>query len=92
MATKTLTFQYNNGRTQTFTNTNKVLARYPLCNGMKTGYTNAAGHCLVSSATDGNRAVISVCLGDNKSIWNDSQSLLAWGLVAPEDGSNHDLD
>ena len=92
MATKTLTFQYNSGRTQTFTNTNKVLARYPLCNGMKTGYTNAAGHCLVSSATDGNRAVISVCLGDNKSIWNDSHSLLAWGLVAAEDGGNQNLD
>lgn len=92
MATRTLTFQYNNGHTQTFTNTNKVLARYPLCNGMKTGYTNAAGHCLVSSATDGNRAVISVCLGDNKSIWNDSHSLLAWGLVAPEDGGSQNLD
>ena len=59
METKRLAFQYNNGKIREFTNTNKVLARYPLCNGMKTGYTNAAGHCLVSSATDGNRAVIS---------------------------------
>lgn len=92
MATKVLNFQYNSGRVATFTNTNKVLARYPLCNGMKTGYTNAAGHCLVSSATDGNRSVVSVCLGDNKSIWNDSQSLLAWGLVASEEAGNRELD
>lgn len=84
VATRRLTFQYNSGRVQEFTNTNKVLARYPLCNGMKTGYTNLAGHCLVSSATNGTRTVISVCLGDNKSIWNDSQSLLAWGLIAEQ--------
>ena len=92
VATKVLAFQYNNGRVREFTNTNKVLARYPLCTGMKTGYTNAAGHCLVSSATDGDRSIISVCLGDNKSIWNDSQMLLTWGLVAPTSPMSMDLD
>lgn len=84
VATQRLTFRYNSGRVQEFTNTNKVLMRYPLCNGMKTGYTDLAGHCLVSSATNGSRTVISVCLGDNKSIWNDSQALLAWGLIAEQ--------
>ncbi len=69
-------------RAREYTNTNKVLLRYPLCTGMKTGYTEAAGHCLVSSADDGaGHAVISVCLGDNKSIWNDSQRLLMWALA-----------
>ncbi len=91
MSTKVLAFQYNNGRVREFTNTNKVLARFPLCNGMKTGYTNAAGHCLVSSATNGERSVIAVCLGDNKAIWSDSQSLLAWGLVTPESPVAADL-
>ena len=81
MATQHLQFQMASGRTQEFANTNKVLLRYPYCNGMKTGYTDAAGHCLVSSADDGNSAIISVCLGDNKSIWNDSQRLLAYGLA-----------
>ena len=84
--TKTLVFQYADGRTREFTNTNKVLGRYPLCTGMKTGYTDAAGHCLVSSATSGGRTVISVCLGDNQSIWNDSQRLLMWGLATQEPG------
>ena len=61
-----------------------LLGRDPTVDGMKTGYTEAAGHCLVSSATNGDRTVISVCLGDNKSIWNDSQALLQWALVAPQ--------
>ncbi len=82
MATQHLQFQYADGRMREFANTNKVLLRFPLCNGMKTGYTDAAGHCLVSSADDGTHAVISVCLGDNKSIWNDSQRLLTWALAA----------
>ena len=81
VATKTLVFHYADGKTREFTNTNRVLSRYPLCNGMKTGYTDAAGHCLVSSASDGAKTVISVCLGDNQSIWNDSQRLLMWGLA-----------
>lgn len=81
MATQHLQFQMASGKVQEFANTNKVLLRYPLCNGMKTGYTDAAGHCLVSSASDGNNDIISVCLGDSKAIWNDSQKLLAWGLA-----------
>ena len=82
METKHLQFQYADGKMREFANTNKVLLRFPLCNGMKTGYTDAAGHCLVSSADDGSHAVISVCLGDNKSIWNDSQRLLTWALAS----------
>jgi D-alanyl-D-alanine carboxypeptidase (penicillin-binding protein 5/6) len=82
VSTQHLVFQYADGRTREFTNTNKVLGRYRLCNGMKTGYTDAAGHCLVSSAADGNRTVIAVCLGDNQSIWNDSQRLLMWALAS----------
>ncbi len=81
MATQHLQFQMASGRTQEFANTNKVLLRFPYCNGMKTGYTDAAGHCLVSSADDGNGAIISVCLGDSKAIWNDSQRLLSYGLA-----------
>ena len=82
MSTQHLEFQYADGKTREYTNTNKVLLRYPLCTGMKTGYTDAAGHCLVSSADDGaGHTVISVCLADNKSIWNDSQRLLMWALA-----------
>lgn len=80
--TPRMTFQYNNGRTTEFTNTNRLLLSYPFCNGIKTGYTDAAGHCLVSSAANQQGEVIVVLLGDSKSIWLDSQNMLQWALGA----------
>ena len=77
---KNIFFQYANGKIVEFKNTNKVLRGYPYCNGMKTGYTEAAGHCLISSGSNNGREVIVVALGDNRRIWQDSCSLLAWGL------------
>jgi len=74
-------FRFANGRTRELENTNKVLRRLPYCNGMKTGYTEAAGHCLISSATRPGRDVIAVVLGDSKAgIWRDSAALLSWAL------------
>ena len=77
---KAVEWQYNDGRTRVFETTNKVLKNFAACNGMKTGYTEAAGHCLISSATRGGRHIIVVALGDNKNIWIDSYRLLNWGL------------
>lgn len=77
----TSSFRFASGRTLQITNTNKLLTRIPGCNGMKTGYTNAAGRCLVSSVDREGRRVIVVALGsDSRNIWNDSQRLLEWGL------------
>jgi serine-type D-Ala-D-Ala carboxypeptidase (penicillin-binding protein 5/6) len=76
-----LVFRYANGRTRELENTNKVLRRLPFCNGMKTGYTEAAGHCLIASGSRPGRDVIVVVLGDTKSgVWTDAASLLSWGL------------
>ena len=82
VSTKSLNFQFASGRVQEFKNTNHVLRDYPYCTGMKTGYTQAAGHCLISSGSRNGREVIVVALGDkNRSwLWQDSCSLLAWGL------------
>ncbi|MEO6788571.1 MAG: D-alanyl-D-alanine carboxypeptidase family protein [Chthoniobacteraceae bacterium] len=79
---KTLTWQYPNGKTAVFENTNKLLKYIGICNGMKTGYTEGAGHCLVSSATDGGRHLIAVVLGDHRRdyIWQDSYRLFNWGF------------
>ncbi len=60
---KSLDFHYADGRSREFKNTNKVLQSYALCNGMKTGYTEAAGHCLVASGENEGRDVIVVVLG-----------------------------
>jgi D-alanyl-D-alanine carboxypeptidase (penicillin-binding protein 5/6) len=79
---KTMNWTFSDGRVKTFETTNRVLKNYALCNGMKTGYTNAAGFCLISSASNGNRDVIAVVLGAQKgAIWTDSYRLLAWGLA-----------
>jgi D-alanyl-D-alanine carboxypeptidase (penicillin-binding protein 5/6) len=76
-----LVFRYASGRTRQLENTNKVLKRLPYCNGMKTGYTEAAGHCLIASGTIPGRDVIVVLLGDSKAgVWQDASALLSWGL------------
>src|SRR5204863_651415 len=76
-----LIFRYANGRTRELENTNKVLKRLSYCNGMKTGYTEAAGHCLIASGTRPGRDIIVVVLGDSKSgVWQDASALLSWGL------------
>jgi len=75
------TFRFNNGRTVTHDNTNKILGDMPECNGMKTGYTTAAGRCLISSAGNGRRDVIAVQLGTKTTyIWDDGEALMRWGL------------
>lgn len=78
--TKTIQWQKPSGSVTTYSNTNQVLKNWALCNGMKTGYTEAAGHCLISSASYGGKDVIVVALGDSKAIWNDSYRLLNWAL------------
>ena len=75
------TFRYASGRSVTLENTNKLLGTMSECNGMKTGYTNASGRCLISTATTGGRAVILVQLGTKTTyIWNDGRTLMNWGL------------
>lgn len=75
-------FRFANGRTRELENTNKVLKRLPYCNGMKTGYTEAAGHCLIASGMVPGREVIVVVLGDSKAgVWQDASALLSWGLM-----------
>lgn len=81
MNTQEYTFVFADGRAKTLETTNKLLKRSPLYNGMKTGYTFAAGRCLISSASSGGRDVILVQLGGRTaSIFNDAERLMQWGL------------
>jgi len=79
---RTFNWQSASGKVTMFENTNKLLKYLGICNGLKTGYTEAAGHCLVSSATEDGKHVVAVVLGDRRreAIWVDSYRLLAWGL------------
>lgn len=77
-----LPFKFNSGRTITLKNTNKLLGKLNGCNGMKTGYTNAAGRTLVSSMSRDGHNVICIILGSTTSrIFNDSRRLLEYGLA-----------
>jgi D-alanyl-D-alanine carboxypeptidase (penicillin-binding protein 5/6) len=81
MRTKHCLFRYASGKTISLQNTNRVLRTYSFCNGMKTGYTDAAGHCLISSGSWNGKDVIAVVLGSNRGhVWQESASLLAYGL------------
>lgn len=82
-----LMFRYANGRTRELENTNKLLKRLPYCNGMKTGYTEAAGKCLIASGSRPGKDIIVVVLGDSHSgVWRDAGALLAWALWNPSAG------
>ena len=84
MLKKESRFRHNNGRVSVLEATNFLLSRSPAFNGMKTGYTNAAGRCLVSSGRLNGREVILVQLGSKtKHIFNDAARAMAWAPAAP---------
>lgn len=68
-----------NNQTETLYNENKLLNIYRGANGVKTGYTDAAGRCLVAAAKRGNTQVITVVL-DADAMWEDSIALLDYGF------------
>jgi D-alanyl-D-alanine carboxypeptidase (penicillin-binding protein 5/6) len=60
-------------------NENRMLWLYEGANGVKTGYTDAAGRCLVSAANRGGIQLIVVVL-DSEHMWDDSIKLLDYGF------------
>lgn len=72
-------FTYNN---ITQNNRNRLLWQDPSVDGMKTGYTAAAGYCLVTSAKRDGMRLISVVMGAEspKARVKQSQALLNWGF------------
>lgn len=72
-------FQYNNIKQA---NRNHLLWMDPYVDGMKTGYTESAGFCLIASAKRGQRRLISVVLGTASDSLRatESQKLLNYGF------------
>jgi D-alanyl-D-alanine carboxypeptidase len=82
VASRSETIPRTGGDGQQFlANRNRMLWSYPGADGVKTGYTRAAGRCLVSSATRAGRQVIAVVLG-SAAIWDDSRTVLDFGFEA----------
>lgn len=71
------TFSYSLGQ-RMLVNHNKLLERLPGCVAGKTGYTKAAGRCLVSCCERDGLRLICVTLSAPDD-WQDHTSLYAWG-------------
>ena len=72
-------FRYNN---ITQPNRNRLLWLDPTVDGVKTGFTEAAGYCLIASSRRGPRRLLSVLLGSTSESTRaqESQKLLNWGF------------
>ena len=64
------------------TNRNRLLWRDKTVDGVKTGYTKAAGYCLVASALRDGQRLISVVMGtaNDEARMRESQKLLSYGF------------
>jgi D-alanyl-D-alanine carboxypeptidase (penicillin-binding protein 5/6) len=78
---KSYFFDKPDGKKIPLENTNRVLRTSEYCDGMKTGFTNAAGYCLVASGQrDGRRRIVVILNGTRDGVWKDAQNLLEWSL------------
>ena len=81
-------FKFNNIRQD---NRNLLLKRDPSVDGMKTGFTDAAGYCLLASAQrdfpNGKRRLMAIVMGADslQGRANEAQKLLNWGFTAFDD-------
>ncbi len=81
-------YKFNNIRQD---NRNLLLRRDPSVDGMKTGFSDAAGYCLLASAQrefpNGKRRLMALVMGADsmQSRANEVQKLLNWGFTAFDD-------
>jgi D-alanyl-D-alanine carboxypeptidase (penicillin-binding protein 5/6) len=70
-----------------WTNLNPLLGHYPGAVGIKTGYTSAAGDCLLFAATRATKSLIGVVLHSSSSVTglavaaSDAEKILTWGFA-----------
>lgn len=62
----------------TYSNHNRLLSLYEYCTGGKTGYTQAAGRCLVTSAKKDGLTLVCVTMNDRND-WKDHAALYNYG-------------
>ncbi|MGI6004590.1 MAG: D-alanyl-D-alanine carboxypeptidase family protein [Christensenellales bacterium] len=76
-------FVHPSGRVTMLTNTNKLLRQGIGVDGVKTGFTNDAGHCLASSGEREGMRLISVVLGatSSKNRFDEGAALLEYGFA-----------
>ncbi len=71
----------------TWQNTNLLLGSYPGAIGIKTGFTSAAGYCLLFEATRGSQTLVGVVLHSTSANpadrFSDAAAMLNWGFSQP---------
>ncbi len=65
--------------TRRLSNHNKLLSMYDGCTGVKTGFTDKSGRCLVSSAEKNGIRLIAVTLSDPND-WDDHMKMMDYGF------------
>jgi D-alanyl-D-alanine carboxypeptidase len=73
------------GSTRELQNRNAMLWLYPGAIGVKTGYTSAAGYCVVAVAEREGRSLVAVVLGAPGDAFSDAAALLDHGFTAFEE-------
>lgn len=79
VATRTHDVPWGDGQPHTFINHNKLLSRYRGTVGVKTGFTTAAGHSLVSAVDRDGTRLIAVVMG-SPDHYGESIALYDWGF------------
>jgi D-alanyl-D-alanine carboxypeptidase len=70
----------------------KLVSVYPGATGLKSGYTDDAGYCLVGTATRGDRHLAVVLLHSDLSLTVDATRLLDYGFSLPRPGPSDASD
>ena len=83
VSSKEKIFSWVHDDTHLLRNENQMLWLYQGGNGVKTGYTDAAGRCLISASNRNGIQLIAVVL-DSLYMWNDSIELLDYGFSKVE--------
>lgn len=74
---------HKGGRITGLTNTNKLVRFFDGCDGIKTGYTSEAGHCVAATVKRDNMRLISVIIGGKTSQgrFDDARNLINYGFA-----------
>ena len=72
------------GEPRVIQNRNALLWLYPGATGVKTGFTTAAGFCIVASAERDGERLLAVVLGERGEAFSDAAALLNYGFAAFE--------
>jgi D-alanyl-D-alanine carboxypeptidase (penicillin-binding protein 5/6) len=84
VSSKTHIVPWGDGQPHMFINHNKMLWRAPGAIGVKTGFTEGAGNCLVSAMTRDGNTLVAVVLG-TPAHYAESTALFYWGFANLEE-------